>query len=216
MTSKVISVIIPCYNTEKYIDECLDSVVKQTYKNLEIICVNDGSTDGTLDRLKYWSTKDSRIIIVDQENKGPGSTRENGFHKSTGDYIINIDSDDYFSTDSSIEYMMKKHDDNLDVTSFTFRPYYDGTHQGFFKYSVLNRIRMYIPFSRKLMKYNWYMWAKIFSREYYSKCTFDNRKKGEDRQFFIDNHTCSFKVVNKSVVRYRVRKNSIMRKVDND
>ena len=65
-----VSVIIPVYNTEKYLKECLDSVINQTFNDIEIICINDGSTDNSLDILKEYAKKDSRIIVITQENKG--------------------------------------------------------------------------------------------------------------------------------------------------
>lgn len=90
-----ISVIIPVFNVEKYLEECLDSVSNQTYENLEIICINDGSTDGSLDILEKYSKNDSRIRIISQNNQGLGATRNNGLKIATGDYIYFIDSDDY-------------------------------------------------------------------------------------------------------------------------
>lgn len=90
-----ISIIIPCYNVEKYLPKCLDSIVNQTYKNLEIICINDGSTDNTLDLLNKYKLNDSRIVVIDQENSGASAARNNGLNYVTGDYIMFVDSDDW-------------------------------------------------------------------------------------------------------------------------
>lgn len=90
-----ISIIIPCYNVEKYLPKCLDSIVNQTYKNLEIICINDGSTDNTLDLLNKYKLNDSRIVVIDQENSGASMARNNGLNYVTGDYIMFVDSDDW-------------------------------------------------------------------------------------------------------------------------
>lgn len=92
---KKISIIIPCYNVEKYLPKCLDSIVNQTYKNLEIICINDGSTDNTLDLLNKYKLNDSRIVVIDQENSGVSAARNNGLNYVTGDYIMFVDSDDW-------------------------------------------------------------------------------------------------------------------------
>lgn len=90
-----ISIIIPCYNVEKYIKQCLDSVINQTYTNLEIICVNDGSTDDTLAILKEYEKKDSRIILINQINRGLSDTRNVGMSIASGKYLVFIDGDDY-------------------------------------------------------------------------------------------------------------------------
>lgn len=95
-----ISIIVPVYNTEKYLAKCLDSIVNQTYKNLEIICVNDGSTDNSLDILKKYSVQDSRIAIVNKENGGLSSARNTGLQAVHGEYVMFVDSDDWIDTDT--------------------------------------------------------------------------------------------------------------------
>ena len=91
-----ISVIIPVYNVEKYLRECLDSVINQTLTDIEIICINDGSTDSSLDILNEYAQKDERIQIINQENKGAGVARNTGIDVATGDYLSILDSDDIF------------------------------------------------------------------------------------------------------------------------
>ena len=90
-----ISVIIPVYNVEKYLRECLDSLLNQTFKDIEIICVNDGSTDGSLNILNEYASKDSRFIIINQNNQGLSAARNNGLNVAKGDYVAFLDSDDY-------------------------------------------------------------------------------------------------------------------------
>lgn len=92
-----ISVIVPVYNVERYLAQCLDSLVLQLYDNLEIICINDGSKDGSLDILYKYAAKDSRISFFSQENKGLSATRNRGVKEATGDWITFIDSDDWVS-----------------------------------------------------------------------------------------------------------------------
>jgi glycosyltransferase involved in cell wall biosynthesis len=89
------SVIIPIYNAQKYLDECIISVINQTYKNLEIILINDGSKDDSLDIIKKIAEEDGRIIIADQNNSGVSATRNLGLTMASGEYIIFIYSDDY-------------------------------------------------------------------------------------------------------------------------
>ena len=90
-----VSVVIPVYNMEKYLRQCMDSVVNQTLKELEIICVNDGSTDASKAILEEYASKDKRIIIIDKPNSGYGHSMNCGFDKATGEYIGIIESDDY-------------------------------------------------------------------------------------------------------------------------
>ena len=103
MNNPKISVIIPVYNTETYLLECLDSIVNQTLKDIEIICVNDGSTDNSLSILKEYASKDNRIKIIDKENEGQGYSRKVGLDNSTGKYILFCDSDDYYSELTAFE-----------------------------------------------------------------------------------------------------------------
>lgn len=90
-----ISVIIPVYNVEKYLEKCLDSVINQTYKNLEIICINDGSPDNSHTILEEYAKKDERIIVINQENAGVSAARNHGLDIATGEYIAFVDSDDW-------------------------------------------------------------------------------------------------------------------------
>ena len=97
---KKISIIIPCYNIENYISQCLESVMSQSYSNLEIICINDGSTDKTLHLLQDFASKDKRVIVIDQQNMGLSATRNVGIQKSTGEYIMFVDADDWLDLDT--------------------------------------------------------------------------------------------------------------------
>ncbi len=94
-----VSIIIAIYNIEKYLGECLNSVINQTYKDLEIILVNDGSSDRSLDIMNSYSKIDNRIICISQENAGPGMARNKGLDYATGKYISFIDGDDSVKPD---------------------------------------------------------------------------------------------------------------------
>lgn len=112
--SDLISVIVPVFNMEKYLSRCLDSICNNTYKNLEIICINDGSTDSSLDILNEYAKRDNRIIVVDQENKKLSAARNAGLDIANGKWIAFIDSDDwihrqYFEILLDIAYREKAH-----------------------------------------------------------------------------------------------------------
>lgn len=94
-----ISIIVPVYNASKYLSECLDSIAKQTLKDIEIICINDGSTDNSLQILNDYFAKDKRFVIINQENQGVSVARNTGIESAKGDYIAFVDSDDYIKSD---------------------------------------------------------------------------------------------------------------------
>ena len=89
------SFVVPVYNTSKYLKKCLDSLVKQTFKDFEVIIVNDGSTDKSKDIILKYESKYDSIKVINQENQGLSMARNNGVKKASGKYIIFIDSDDY-------------------------------------------------------------------------------------------------------------------------
>ena len=94
-TTPKVSVIIPVYNTEKYLRQCLDSIVNQTLIDIEIICIDDGSTDMSLKILEEYSRADSRFTILHQTNQYAGVARNRGLDEAKGKYIFFMDSDDY-------------------------------------------------------------------------------------------------------------------------
>ena len=95
----LISVIVPIYNVEKYLDRCVDSIINQTYKNLEIILVDDGSPDNCLAICDSWAEKDRRIKVIHKENGGVSSARNSALDIASGDYIGFVDSDDWIEPD---------------------------------------------------------------------------------------------------------------------
>lgn len=99
MKSELISIIVLVYNTEQYITKCLNSILKQTYDNLEIIVINDGSTDKSSSKINRIAARDKRIKVIERENKGTYLSRLEGYKKAKGKYIIYVDSDDWISKD---------------------------------------------------------------------------------------------------------------------
>ena len=120
MNSERISVIIPVYNTEKYVEKAVRSVMEQTYPNLEIICVNDGSTDGSAEILHRLQKEDSRIIIVEKENGGLGDARNVGLSRASSEWITFLDSDDYLEK-NAYETVSRSFIEKPDLISFGIR-----------------------------------------------------------------------------------------------
>lgn len=98
--SELISVIIPIYNAEKHLKRCIESILEQSYSNLEILLINDGSKDGSKDICDEFAQKDNRIVVLHKENEGVGRARNDGLKKATGKYIAFVDSDDYLDKNS--------------------------------------------------------------------------------------------------------------------
>ena len=113
-----ISIIVPIYNAEKYLNKCIKSLINQTKENLEFILVNDGSTDSSEEIIKSY--KDKRIKYFKNKNQGIGKTRNFGMQKATGKYIMFLDSDDYLSTNACDELFSKAEKDNLDLVINNF------------------------------------------------------------------------------------------------
>lgn len=114
-----VSLIIAIYNLEKYIKECLESVLNQTFADIEIICVNDGSTDRTLEILEQYALQDSRINIINQQNQGAGVARNNGFTSAKGEYVQFLDGDDYYEKNmvEKLYNLAKTYDADISVCS---------------------------------------------------------------------------------------------------
>ena len=115
LKNPLLSVVIPAYNVEEYVDACLDSVVSQTYSNLEIIIVNDGSTDDTGAKCDAWTAKDDRIRVIHTDNFGVCAARNKGLDEAKGDFFALVDSDDYLNSDMFGVLMKKAMTSDADI-----------------------------------------------------------------------------------------------------
>lgn len=219
-----ISVIVPVYNVEKYIEECAKSILRQTYKNLEIIFVNDGSTDNSTYLLKNIINDDDRCIIVDQNNGGLSSARNTGLKMSSGEYITFIDSDD-FLRDTYIEelYMcLVENKADLSIGGFTY--YYENS-DAYRKTITVNdgqidRISCAEAIDRMYSFQNKYnvsfvtAWGKLYRKNLFENICFPEGKTYEDEftTYKLYLNSGSIVYVNKELYVYRIREGSIMSK----
>ena len=135
-----ISVVVPVYNVENYLEECLNSIINQIYKNLEIILVNDGSTDNSYNICNEYAKKDTRIVVINKKNGGLSSARNAGIKKATGDYVVFIDSDDFWCDDKVAQKIVERIvTSNCEVVLFGFKYYYESRKQlkSYFNYDNL-------------------------------------------------------------------------------
>lgn len=180
----LISVIIPIYNMELYLKRCLDSVCGNTYKNLEIICINDGSTDSSLKILQQYARQDERIIIIDQLNGGICSARNAGLNIAKGEYIAFVDSDDWVHR-NFFEFQLraiKDHNADLAVCEFVRtddelifaieEPQYSVREMSIKEKMCDNRAKSYV-------------WNILFKKEVIGFLRFNERSQVEDSLFNI-------------------------------
>lgn len=165
----LVSIIMPVYNVEQYLRETLDSIVNQTYKNFEVICVDDGSTDNSLHILQEYENKDSRFKVIQQKNQYAGVARNNGMRVAKGKYLMFLDSDDLFEKKMLATLVVAAEKNKTDIVFFGF--YH-------FKYDLKHRSLMGIPYSSKVIcspsdhKEDLFRiaqgvpWNKFYSREF--------------------------------------------------
>lgn len=122
----MISIIVPVYNAAPYLPQCLDSLVNQTYRDIEIICVNDGSTDNSLDILKAYAERDSRILVIHQENQGLSDARNKGLENARGEWVMFVDNDDWIDISTCQITLETVHAHQADVVMWTYNREYEG------------------------------------------------------------------------------------------
>lgn len=208
-----LSIIIPIYNTEKYLVGCLDSVIQQTYQNLEIILINDGSTDGSKKICEIYASKDERIILLEKSNGGQASARNMGLDIATGDYIAFADSDDTISKDliyASMSVLAKDH--SIDVLQFPI--YMDfGAENAVLKIFSNESIRNKKELYKKWVETNrisWLVCNKIFKKEIFANLRFKEKMIYEDNYMVADvlSKTKHLFINDKGIYYYHARENS--------
>ena len=122
-----VSVIVPVYNSEKYLRECVDSILGQTFENIEVIFVDDGSDDNSLDILHEYEKQDSRIKVIQNKHCGGGAARNTGIENAHGEYIMFFDSDDYMESQLIEKAYNKCKSENADITVFSVRFWHEAT-----------------------------------------------------------------------------------------
>lgn len=209
-----VSVIVPVYNTEKYLRCCMDSVIGQTLRDIEIVCVNDGSTDDSLAILQEYAAKDERIKIINQENKGLSAARNAGLKVATADYISFIDSDDFVHLTFLERLYNAIQDTNCDIAGCDFAKI-RGKREVLPSQKGVEKIyepALNVLLNRKnFIHFN--VWNKLYKRELIRGIPFIEGMYYEDWVF----NTCvfagakSFVWISAPLYGYRISENSIMR-----
>lgn len=161
-----VSVIVPVYNVERYLENCLNTLVNQTLKDIEIICINDGSKDNSFDILKEFASKDERIKIINKKNEGLSAARNDGLKAAKGEYIGYVDSDDWVSQDFYEKLYVAAKSNNCEIAAGNIMRCGNKIE----KYKVNYKSEAVITDNIeklkavKIPKYN-YVWNKIYKRE---------------------------------------------------
>lgn len=218
-----ITVVVPVYNVENYLRKCLDSIIAQTYKNIEIIVVNDGSTDTSGEICKEFAEIDHRIIYIEQENAGLSAARNTGLENMSGDYVTFVDSDDWIELDY-VETLYKKitqYQADIAVGNY----YSFNESEGMFYFHILgdsyyekvyDNISIFENLYESQEMKNFALisaWGKLYKARLFEQLRFDVGKLGEDGYLNQKIYLLAEKIVyiHKGIYSYRIRNNSLSR-----
>lgn len=177
-----ITVIIPVYNVENYLERCLKSILYNTYTNLEIICVNDGSTDNSKKILEDYSKRDKRVVVINKKNAGVSSARNAGIKIATGEYIAFVDSDDWIH-EKYFEYLIRGIDTADLVICNYIRSYRSGSVETDDAYRVQSISPIDVLKNKELKSY---VWGKLFRHQLVDEIRFSESEKLEDSLYNMD------------------------------
>ena len=212
--NELISVIVPIYNVEKYLSECIESILNQTYRHLEVILIDDGSTDQSGKICDIYAERDSRVKVIHQKNGGAANAKNAGLKTATGKYLVFVDGDDYLELDAlfyMVDLLQKR---NADVVQACFRKIYRdrqsnvcGASDQILEFSAENYIKRYTT--------DWtcgLLWDKLYKRKLYDNIFFEEGHKIDDEFFTYQGIMRAQKVVHcpKIIYNYRQRKSSVM------
>lgn len=223
---ELISVVVPIYNAEKYLANCIESILAQTYEHFELLLINDGSKDASEDICKKYAQKDDRIRIISKENSGVADTRNLGIEKAIGKYVTFVDADDYLEKRAFEKVVNKITQENARICGYHFN-YVKGDVvseriENSFKTTTLNsETRREIVNKIYSMDENGIMpavWRYLFEREFLivNDIKFPNNKIGEDLIFVLETLRVAEKLVvlDDALYNYRVNEKSVMRTVN--
>mgnify|MGYP001052153526 CR=1 FL=1 len=224
------SIIIPVFNVEVYLNQCLDSIVNQSFSDFEVICINDGSTDNSLDILNNYAKKDNRFKVFTQENQGQGTARNKALDLAQGQYVLFIDPDDWIESDTFKNLLNAYQITKSDVIEFNYKEYneYSGT---FKTYNLAKKMRKKFNFDLDLVsfyslkdvkkgclsKLDFHVWSRAYSLEFLKRVNacFAPAKTGEDHLFscIVVFNAEKISYLDKTLYNYRCRQGSSINKI---
>lgn len=221
-SNPLVSIIIPVYNVEKYLGRCLDSILAQTYPNWKAICVNDGSTDSSLEILKEYATKDTRFQIIQQKNQGLAGARNSGLACVSSKYLMFLDSDDFWHP-QTLELLIKAMEkSDADLGSFSYIKVYPNDKIIFPTYNSQPKFQSsltpLLSFLNRKIKTGILVWNKIYKTELAQHIDFLPIHPGEDDIYTFEIMLRANKIIllNNIFSYYVQNPDSIMHKTDMD
>ena len=215
----MVSIIIPVYNVELYICKCLDSCLSQTYHNIEIIAIDDGSKDNSGLILDMYSQKDSRIKVIHQSNKGVVIAREEGIKIAKGNYITFVDSDDYIDKDFIEKLVIQSQQHDCDIVTCGYRIVDENYRLLQNRDNILiGKLQHEVISSLLLRTCTWALWGKLYKKELFNSIkTPYGQKMGEDGviSFQLFEKASHLETINEPLYNYLQRNNSVMRQKNN-
>ena len=215
----LISVIIPVYNVEKYLNKCITSVVEQTYKNLEIIIVDDGSTDQSPEICDEWKKRDSRIQVVHSSNGGAGKARNTALDMATGDYVTFVDSDDYIAP-QMYQVLLEQFYDGIGIVECNYSMVYDDSEK-FKEERKIYKIHTYSAMEAMYENINDHIfrqliWNKMYRKDVIKGIYFPTGKKIDDEFWTYQaiGNASKLIYIDQKLYAYRQQEQSVMHLLD--
>lgn len=219
MADKKISIIVPAYNVEKYVGKCIESLIAQTYKNIEVIIVDDGSKDNTGKIIDQYAEKDKRILIVHQKNNGLPHARNTGLQCASGDYIMFLDSDDWLETNCCEIVLSKIQSFDADILFFEYSKEYKNKTvkmktygQKELKFDLMGVKEFFLYDMRTITA-----WGKIYKSEVIGEQRYNESMKTAedvDFNFRVYEKTKRALYINDNLLHYRILENSAIHGFD--
>ena len=212
----LISIIVPIYNVSKYLDKCVESILNQNYKNIELILVDDGSTDGSEKKCDDWAKKDSRVVVIHKENGGSADSRNLGMEAAKGDYIGFVDSDDWIAPEMYEKLIEVIQERNLDMSVCFFKAVSDenyvfnNTEYPITEYTGRDFANLII--AEKKPRISYAIWKCLYKREVIKDIKFyKGVHYNEDAVFLIESLWNAKKMafIDAPMYYYRVHESSI-------
>lgn len=200
----LISIIVPVYNVEQYLDKCVQSIVDQTYTNLEIILIDDGSPDNCPKMCDEWAEKDSRIKVIHKKNSGVSSARNIGLKKFTGDWLMFIDADDYIETNTIFELIELTRNFKCEIIKFSGQQLNsDYTH----KLNFVERVKQGVVSNSYYIKYlltnmACAVWGNLYRKDIVENVFFDETMANKEDMLFLIQVASKSKEIYVSYERY--------------
>lgn len=213
----LISIIVPIYNAEAYLKETVKSILDQSLKDIEVLLVNDGSNDTSLDIIKELQQTDSRIVVIDKKNGGVSSARNAGVQKSSGDYIFHVDSDDLLLENALLKMYNKAKEDSLDIVVANYKMSYTNSSK-IIKHNFHNQDYNHLVSLFLRGEYHNALWNKLISRKLYAENSFvEGVDYMEDKLIFVKMLQKNPKIgfTDYVVYDYKQRENSYSNNVSN-